>query len=133
MLLFLSETAIAARENADEPIEAVAARARRSANAIRNFEAGQSWPQDIDRVMAAYADLADLPDALALWQAALDLWAEHGSAPMLGRRDDAQFRQRAVDIVREQVRRSRQGESRRATAGGSNATPSRTGERRAAR
>lgn len=108
MLLWISEAALAARQDANASIEGIADTAGLSANSIRNFEHGDTWPKNIDRVISAYAEKAGLPDGLALWQAALDLWYEHGSAPMIGRREDGRASQRAVEIVREQANRSRQ-------------------------
>lgn len=122
MLLWISEAALAAREEAGASIEGIADAAGLTANSIRNFEHGDTWPKNIDRVISAYADKAGLADGLALWQAALNLWQEHGSAPMIGRREDGRASQRAVEIVREQAKRSRSA-ARRATGTGSSATP----------
>jgi hypothetical protein len=71
----------------DTALEVVAARAGASVGALRAFERANSWPQAhrLDRVIAAYADIAgiDGADAREVWRRALALWEVHGEAPVL--------------------------------------------------
>lgn len=79
MLLFLSEVAI--RTRGDYKPEDVAAVARLDARTIKRFEAGEHWPRDLERVLSAYATLADIQDPRDLWREALDAWYRSGSNP----------------------------------------------------
>jgi hypothetical protein len=44
---------------------------------IARFEKGQSWPRDLDAIVAGYADELEVSE-LELWERALELWRTAG-------------------------------------------------------
>lgn len=56
---------------------------------VRRWERGENWPQNIDYVLAAYADAADLGGTRAMCELALDLWREHDEASPTQPAEDA--------------------------------------------
>lgn len=121
MLLYLSEAAIAARKRANRKIEPVAALADVSSAVLYRFERGESWPNKLDSVIAAYADVGGLADARDLWQAGLDLWHEHEYTEQASHDGELTRPQRAEAIIRGHVARDRK-RAERASAGTSKTT-----------
>lgn len=131
LLVWFALAARATREAADAPPEEVAGVLRMNAETIKRFEKALHWPKEPDQFAAAYAHVAGLDDGRAIYQLALDLWHEHGTKPLLGRRDEPEDglgpAQRVERIIREQVARDRAG-----ARGGPAAASTPTAKRRAA-
>jgi hypothetical protein len=127
MLYWLAQAAKRAR--GDERREVVAALADQSKEIIKRFEDAVNWPQKLDQVVAAYAQVGGLEDGRQLWQEALDLWWAHGSKPLTGRRDEAT---RPSQRVAAEVERTARRQARRETRNESERTPTSTRKRRAA-
>lgn len=99
MLPFLSEALKAARVAAGRKQVHVAAALDRNQSTIHRFESGLGYPQDLDAVIAAYADDLGV-DVLVLWEAAIALWrADRGE-------DEEGEGLAAVRAVREQLERA---------------------------
>lgn len=112
LLYWLAKACKEARQAKNVKVEHVAVLAGLSVDSVRRFERAETWPQDPDGLMAAYAELCGIEDALDLYQRALDLWREHGQRPLVGRRDDADPgdpQRIIIDAIREQVARGRPG------------------------
>ena len=80
---WLAQAAQEARGQATR--EDIASLSRSGIDKIRRFEAGRTLPQDLDQVIAAYAELAGVNDPREIYQRALDLWYAHGVRPAIGR------------------------------------------------
>jgi transcriptional regulator with XRE-family HTH domain len=112
MLAWLSWAAELIREQAGaSQAEVAVAAGLKGTRAIERFEKGKNWPRDLERIVAAYAEVAGLADTLEPWNVALDLWREHGALPLLSRREE-QSRERRTQVetvknVLEQARRTR--------------------------
>lgn len=107
-LYWFAQAAI--RMRGDQRLEAVAALADVSAAVLYRFERAESWPRELGRVSAAYAQVGGLDDGRALWQSMLDLWYQHGSAPLIGREEDQPERrpsQQTIDAIRLAAQRER--------------------------
>lgn len=50
---------------------------------ITRFEQGQSLPPEVDRYVAAYAQLLGIEDSRELWLLALEKWRREGAPPVL--------------------------------------------------
>jgi DNA-binding transcriptional regulator YiaG len=74
MIRALAMLCRAAREGSDVSYAAVAAKADVSESTVRSFERGDRWPQNVEGLVAAYAD-ATGESVKALWR---------DSAAMLG-------------------------------------------------
>lgn len=94
LLYWIAWTCKLLRENADASPEDVGYLAGRKERVITRFENGTNWPGELEVIVAAYAEIAGLENSLAPWQIALDLWLEHGTLPMVDRRQE-QARQRS--------------------------------------
>jgi transcriptional regulator with XRE-family HTH domain len=97
-----------------------------SVRVIDRFEQGDNWPRGLETIVAAYADVAGQEHSLKPWQTALDLWYQHGTLPMVSRRDDVQrdktarTQKQIMEQIRQQVQRGlaegRGAPARRSTA-----------------
>lgn len=87
-LCWLGFAAEKVRTDADVRIEQIATMVDLSGAQIRRFEKAKHFPNDPDRMLAAYAAAAGLDDPRAIYQQALDLWYEHGSKPLLSAKTD---------------------------------------------
>lgn len=74
MLPHLAATARSAREAAELRQIDIATAAGVAHTSVSRFELGQSWPQDPDRMLGAYAEETGI-DELTLWQRALQRWS----------------------------------------------------------
>lgn len=83
------------------PPEQIAVTAQLRARTVDRFEKAEHWPRDLEVLTAAYAQAGGLDDARELWDRALDLWYEHGTAPTLSRRDASRADVQVVDAVAE--------------------------------
>jgi len=81
-MTWLARAAIESREGSGTRLEDIASRARAGIDQIRRFEAAKSTPREIDRVIAAYAEFAGIADPREIYGRALELWYEHGQAPL---------------------------------------------------
>ncbi len=82
MCAFLALEAKEARERAGISAEGVAYLAQRNPTTVYRFELGDSYGEDPDRLVAAYA-LAVGIDGRNLWAKALARWRKDGEAPSL--------------------------------------------------
>lgn len=80
---WLAKAAIEVREGAHATPEHVGAAARLRSETVTRFEKVENWPRDLDRLMAAYADVAGIDDARTIFDLALDKWYANGDAPQL--------------------------------------------------
>jgi hypothetical protein len=87
-LYWLAEAAKQLREHAGVRPETVASIMDVGIHRIDRFEKAENWPRDAERLLAAYAQVVGLDDARDIYQRALDLWYEHGTAPLLSAKDD---------------------------------------------
>src|SRR5256885_8070551 len=78
MAYWLAQAAKQARLAADKKPYELSALLHRDPSTITRFEQGRTLPPEIDRYLAAYAQLCGLEDNRALWTTALELWYEHG-------------------------------------------------------
>lgn len=67
---WLGQACMKARERADIPRATIAGELRVSDEKLRNFEAGNNCPQDLDRVVAVYAAYAKIDDVLKIFDEA---------------------------------------------------------------
>jgi hypothetical protein len=81
LLFWLGQAALRAREEADLKPATIASTLGRREATIENFEKGLHMPQDLEAVLAVYAEACGLDDARDLVRDALRLWYEHGEAP----------------------------------------------------
>jgi hypothetical protein len=88
-LYWLAEAAKQLREHAGVRPETVASIMDVGIHRIDRFEKAENWPRDAERLLAAYAQCVGLDDARDIYQRALDLWYEHGTAPLLSAKGDA--------------------------------------------
>ena len=79
-----------ARERAQIRRQEIATVAGLDSSTISRFENATSWPQQLDRVVAAYAHLCGISDGRELWSQALHAWQTHGEPPTLGQLTPAQ-------------------------------------------
>ena len=96
-LYWLAEAAKQLREHAGVRPETVASIMDVGIHRIDRFEKAENWPRDAERLLAAYAQAVNLEDARDIYQRALDLWYEHGTAPLLGAKDDVTRRDGGTD------------------------------------
>lgn len=75
MLEALAWAARRARQTAHVARWTVAAAADVDDNTIRRFERARAWPVDPERIVNAYAELADLHPR-EIWQAAVNAWGD---------------------------------------------------------
>jgi hypothetical protein len=47
---------------------------------LRRFERGEAWPVDLDSILAAYAQIAELEDGRHIVVQAVDAWLTHDEA-----------------------------------------------------
>jgi hypothetical protein len=80
---WLAKAATQVREGAHATPEHVGAAARLRSETVTRFEKAENWPRDLDRLMAAYADVAGIDDARKIFDLALDKWYANGDAPVL--------------------------------------------------
>lgn len=90
MKYWLSRVLREARERAQISRQQLATVAGLDSSTISRFEQAASWPQHIDRLVAAYAHMCRIEDGRELWTAALHAWRAHGSPPALGELTAAQ-------------------------------------------
>jgi hypothetical protein len=88
-LYWLAAAAVEARESAGEDPETIAYMLRVRAETVRRFEKAEHWPRDTERMIAAYAAVARIPDPRNLYERALELWHDHGTRPAIGGDDAA--------------------------------------------
>jgi hypothetical protein len=87
-LYWLAHAATQARERVDVRAETIASMLDMSVESVRRFETAKHFPNDPDRMIAAYAAVAGLDDPREIYQQALNLWYAHGSMPLLGAKND---------------------------------------------
>ena len=75
MLQHLGSVARQARLHADLRQIDIATTARMSHATVSRFETGQAWPQDPDRLIAAYAEETS-SSAVSFWARALTAWQD---------------------------------------------------------
>lgn len=92
LLYWLAEAAKQVRIDADASPERVADVLGRDGATIKRFEKAKHWPADADQLVAAYAQVGGLADAREIYQRALDLWYEHGTAPLISAKSDGATR-----------------------------------------
>lgn len=104
MCYWLARTARETRESVDPPVKTstLAVLAGVDASTISRFEAAKTWPQKIDRVVAAYAAMCGIEDGRELWARALKDWRASGGAPALEELGPAQ---RALLLAMEAAQR----------------------------
>jgi len=90
MRYWLSRILREARERAHIRRQEIAIVAGLDASTISRFENATSWPQQLDRLVAAYAQLCGIEDGRELWTQALRSWQTRGSPPTLGQLTPAQ-------------------------------------------
>jgi hypothetical protein len=88
-LYWLAEAAKQVREHAGVRPETVASILDVGIHRIDRFEKAENWPRDAEQLLAAYAAATGLEDARDIYQRALDLWYEHGTAPLLSAKEDS--------------------------------------------
>lgn len=104
MRYWLARTLRETRETAGLERNTVANLAGVDGATISRFENGHTWPQQIDRIVAAYALLCGVDDGRDLWARALTAYRTNGGAPLLG---DLNPAQRALLLALEASQRSR--------------------------
>lgn len=90
MKYWLSRVLREARERSQISRQQLATVAGLDSSTISRFEQAASWPQQVDRLVAAYAHMCSIQDGRELWTAALHAWRTHGSPPTLGELTAAQ-------------------------------------------
>ncbi len=70
---------------------------------IYNFERGTHWPDDIDQIIAAYAQLLGVKDPRTFYSRALKRWHAEGGQPTI--ETDPASRSRAVSRAARDTRR----------------------------
>lgn len=83
LLYWLGQAARSVRETAGVSRAEIAVAVKRDQSAVERFENGQTMPQQLERVLAAYAAACNLDDPRDILQAALHLWYKHGTPPTL--------------------------------------------------
>lgn len=83
-LYWLAESARQARESSGESLEAIAVVSGLTKESVKRFETARHWPQNPERLLAAYAYIAGIADTRDLFHHALDLWDEFGEPPDYG-------------------------------------------------
>ena len=61
----------------------IAGRVKRDQSVISRLETGRTLPPDVDKYVAAYAELTGVEDGRTFWNQALDLWWKHGAKPVV--------------------------------------------------
>lgn len=122
-LPYLAIAAKEAREAAGRNVETVAGLVDRRGRTVERFEKMETVPDDPERLMAAYAQVAGLDDPREIYQRALDLWYEHGSMPVLTAKEKAVSR--GETFVQDLQSRRARPRARPAPAEKTNATPKR--------
>ena len=74
--LWLGRAARQHREAAGIVRSQIAGRLAMDSGTLGRFERGESLPNDLDAVVAAYAEATDADHARDIWATALQLWAE---------------------------------------------------------
>ncbi len=87
MIWWLAQAAIDARGEVSG--QKVAKLAGVSPQTVYNFEKGTGWGQNLEGLLAAYAEVGEYEDARDLIQEALDQWRQHGSAPVVPNPDES--------------------------------------------
>lgn len=82
MIFWLARAARTLREQAGRKQVHVAAELGIDQATIYRFEEGTRWPRHADDIVAAYARDLDIDDPREIWRLAVDMWLEHGEAPM---------------------------------------------------
>lgn len=123
---FLADEAKAARESVGANIETVAGLVGRKGRTVERFENQETSPDDQERLIAAYAEVAGLGDAREIYRRAVEEWIQRGAAPQINPVDADTLTpaQHAVKRMREE----REREERRAA---SQRKPTATRKRRA--
>lgn len=99
---------------------------KRDQSTISRIEKGKSLPPDIDRYVAAYAQLSGLEDGRVLWQRALEKWWQEGSPPVLIERLETESEvQRLERDLQETAARERAKRARKQSDGKAHTTRTR--------
>lgn len=81
-LTWLARAAIESREASGERRESIAYLAGVGIDQVSRFEKALSMPREAERVIAAYAQFEGA-DPLAIYERAIAMWREHGTAPVV--------------------------------------------------
>lgn len=84
LLYWLGKTARTVRLDSRAKMREISALAHLDKSSLYRFEAGRTWPEHVERVIAAYADAAGI-DARKVWLTAVELWLRYGAEPVLSR------------------------------------------------
>jgi transcriptional regulator with XRE-family HTH domain len=109
---WLGQAARGYRESAGVVRSQIAGAVAVDQSTVARFEAGQSWPREIDEMLDAYAKLSGLDAPRDIWERALGLWAaakgpEGAKAAAAGR---------ALEVMAEEAAAQR-GKGRQGSAG----------------
>src|SRR4051812_27453181 len=83
MRFWIAQAARQLREEAHRKPVNIAGTLSRDQSSIYRFEQGDTWPNDTDRVIAAYCVEVGITDPREIWDLALRLWREQGEMPDL--------------------------------------------------
>lgn len=90
MRYWLARACREARERTGQRRAEIALLAGIDPSTLSRFETFQTWPQNVDRVIVAYAYLCEIEDARSLWVQATRSFMKHGGVPLLGELSAAQ-------------------------------------------
>lgn len=90
MRYWISTVLREAREEAGVPPKNVAQLADVDNSTLSRFENHRTWPQNLDRMVAAYALIAGVEDPRDLWREAVQRYVKDGGQPVLGELSPAQ-------------------------------------------
>lgn len=119
MRYWIAQAARQLREEARRKPVNIAGTLSRDQSSIYRFEQGETWPNDTDRVIAAYAVEVGIGDPREIWALALKLWHEQGDTPdlvqLLAEGDPRERFERAIEAGRERRGESAPAARRRAS------------------
>jgi len=82
-IFWFSQSAREIRETAGVNVQTVAGHLNVDQRTITRFEKAENWPDDPDRLVAAYAAACGLQDPRRIYELALERWHEYGAMPQL--------------------------------------------------
>lgn len=89
MSYWLADALRATREAAKVSRNAIAKRLDVDPSTVFRLEKGAGLTRDVERYVAAYAELCGVEDGRQLWRDALNRWMDHGAPPQVSWMTDA--------------------------------------------
>lgn len=123
MRYWLADAASEALQKSGARVETVAHMSGVSYTGIYRFLENKAQPREVEKILAAIAEVAGLEDNRALWARALELWYEHGYPARLRDADELPIDQAIEMELQAEAQRDRRADRSASRTGGAPSSP----------